>query len=155
MNVKYFLSHKKCSCPPSISDLGKLKKQNRCTCCTLKSSKMFQTTVLETNVSCVIINKTALVHKLQPQSRWNFLQYCNQIIWTYFFLRIKTDRIDLAFDCYLNRSLKNDTRQLKGPGPRVNVKFSVAIISAFSKFHFHIKKQRRYLQFFIRKPRQD
>lgn len=136
IDAKKFFAHENSSCLSSTSDLGKLRKPSNksdVVCCILKSSGVSPTTVYEPNVSCVIIDgAAALVHMLIPQSSQTFQQYCDQIVCPYVFMRLKTaDRVDLVFDRYLEERLKNDTRQLRGSGPRVNVKSNVVIPKSF------------------------
>lgn len=138
MDIKDFFAHENSSSPPSISDLGKLRKPSKksdIVSCIIKSAGESATNTRYPKVTSLIIDGAALVHMLIPKSNLTFQQYFDQIIQPYIMMRLKTvDRVDLVFDQYMEESIKNETRQLRGSGPRVNVKSNVVMPKSFNCF---------------------
>jgi len=138
-DVNEFFAHENNSCPPSISEFGKLRKaRNKCdivACLEDCIPTLQQTLPAESADSALIIDGAALVHMLSPGPSKTFHDYCSVILGPFVDRLLQTvQRLDIVFDQYLPNSLKSETRESRGSGQRINVKLNTLIPKNFNKF---------------------
>ena len=116
-----FFSHEIQSYPPSLSNLGKLRltsnKSDLLDCFEMKI-----TADPPTVFDCKVMDGAVIVHSLPTTAVSTFNQYADQVFLPYIHAQLQTtSRIDIVWDDYRPESLKESTRQKRGPGIRRKV----------------------------------
>ena len=119
-NLDEFFSYENQSCPPSLSDRGKLRLGTKsdivhCLEDTIVSVKEDDTSLVVADV--VILNGPAIINMLKPGSSKTFKDYAQDAFLPYILMQLdKTQRVDIVWDIYKPGSLKQQTREKRGKG---------------------------------------
>ena len=116
-----FFAHENHAYPPSISNFGKLRLGDKSDL--LKMLQDTGTKPDDCRFECKIFDGGALIHFLSPKNATLlFSEYSHQIFLPFLERELSTvKRVDVVWDRYLTDSLKNCTREKRGPGVRVKV----------------------------------
>ena len=131
-----FFTHESGSFPPSITDNGKMyfspSKADLLKC--FEPPKTFD---------CVVLDGAAIVHFLSPsKSDKTFQDYRLKRYIPYLEGLLKyCDQIDLVFDRYLAKSLKDAVRDKRGSGTRFKVQANAKLPVRWSDFLFVSEKK--------------
>lgn len=126
LDMNEFFSHENQSCPPSLSKFGCMNKPSNKYDIVHMLEDLLNVDEREVPSSCdgIIYDGAAMVHATPPRQSSNYQEYCQNE----FRLRISQDvekfnasRVDLVWDMYKADSLKNATRDGRGPGTRRQV----------------------------------
>ena len=120
-DLKEFFAHEIQSFPPSLSDLGKLHLPNT------KSDLL--NCIGQPGLSdppstyeCTVLDGAAIVHFLPTNLVNIFDEYADQVFIPYLSKQLQDSmRVDLVWDIYLPKSLKESTREKRGKGVRRKV----------------------------------
>ena len=122
-----FFRHKNQGAPPSLSDMGELRQ---CTKSDLLAcfARLVPTQNDLPEVDTNILDGSVIVNMLPPKSCSNFGEYSEKVSIPYLLRNLQTTkRLDVAWDRYIDGSLKHSTRKKRGSGNRVMVKRSAPI----------------------------
>ncbi len=141
-DVDKFFAHENRLYPPSISEMGGLRKARNksdiLVCLEEQAVSVNEINVEEPNgpiSPAVIIDGAALIHMLRPGASRTFHDYISGVVWPFVLWSLKTaERVDIVFDRYLPNSLKYGTRLGRGSGQKVNVTNKTSIPTNFNKF---------------------
>ena len=116
-----FFAHENHAYPPSISNFGMLRLGDKSDL--LKMLQDTGTKPHDCRFECKIFDGGALIHFLSPKNATLlFSEYSHQIFLPFLERELSTvKRVDVVWDRYLTDSLKNCTREKRGPGVRVKV----------------------------------
>lgn len=133
-DVDVFFSHENQPYPPSLADLGELRLGSKSDLLTLLEDSTVNTRPQQTR-DCKIFDGAALVHILTPKTARTFSDYANVIFLPFLELELENvERVDVVWDRYLDKSLKNSTRTRRGSGKRVKVGPQAKIPSKWNDF---------------------
>ena len=113
-----FFSYKNQSCPPSLSDRGKLRLGTKsdivyCLEDTVISVEEDETSLVVADV--VILAGPAIVNMLKPGLSKTFKDYAQDVFLLYILMQLdKAQRADMVWDIYKPGSLKQKTREKRG-----------------------------------------
>lgn len=95
------------------------------------------------DIDAELIDGAALVHMLQPKACLNFEDYISRIIKPYIFKLLETTkRIDIIWDIYIEKSLKESTREMRGKGSRKLVRLNTTIPRNWFEFLRHAENKK-------------
>ena len=118
-----FFEHENQSCPPSLSDMGKLRhgtKSDLVDC--LENLVALDDGVNRPTAEVIILDGAAVVNMLRPGAAKNFSEYATQVFLPYLSSQLQqAKRVDVIWDVYIPNSLKEDTRSNRGRGIRRRV----------------------------------
>ena len=143
-NLDEFFRHENQSCPPSLSNAGKLHlgtKSDMLKCL----EDLHEPQSEAPTVTNIVIDGAALVQMLKPGAARTFEEYAHQVFLPYIAGQFQSvSRLDLVWDRYVADSLKATARAKRGKGIRRRVVHSAPIPS---KFFACRPQQERALQF--------
>ena len=123
-----FFSHENHSCPPSLSQGGKLRLGSNADimpCCLEVETAAPEASPL---VYAQFLDGAAVIQMLNPGTAMTFLDYAEQVFLSYVSAQLlNTTRVDIVWDVYQTDSLKGTTRQKRDKGVRRRVVPSAAI----------------------------
>lgn len=143
-----FFAHENQACPPSLSNMGKLRlgtKSDLVSCLedlvptpTQNPMPVAQTAVPPDDkpiVDAIILDGAAIVNMLKPGTARTFSEYASQIFLPYITAQLEhVQRLDVVWDEYLQDSLKAYTRSVRGKGSRRRVESSNALPRNWQEF---------------------
>eukprot|EP00794_Sanderia_malayensis_P011698 gene11698-12917_t len=138
-NIEEFFRHENQSSPPSISQNNELRSGN-------KADLLHQLESMDDSISSCeppevevkVIDGAALINGLKPPSNTTFEDYASKTALPRLkALSANALRIDVVFDVYLERSLKNSARVHRGQGARRPVKGNLQVSSDWKSFLRH------------------
>lgn len=120
-NLQDFFRHENQACPPSLSQLGKLRSGTKADL--MQCLQRFCEARSEAPDSDVIILDGAVaINFLQPQGAKTFDEYARKIFVPYVRAQLQyASRLDVVWDQYRTDSLKSQTREKRGKGIRRRV----------------------------------
>ena len=151
-NLEEFFAHENQACPPSLSNMGKLRlgtKSDIVSCleklvptptpiddCMPDIQPRLSLDVTSTpTVDAIILDGAAIVNMLKPGTARTFSDYASQIFLPYITTQLQnTQRIDVVWDEYVHGSLKAYTRSIRGKGSRRRVESSSAMPRNWQEF---------------------
>jgi hypothetical protein len=118
-----FFKHENQGCPPSLSNLGKLrlprKKSELVEC--LQDGVTLQSN-MPTGINTIIIDAAVIVNMIKPRVEKTFTDYANKSFLPFIKAQLRhADRVDIVWDEYIENSLKATTRGQRGTGVRRRV----------------------------------
>jgi len=118
-----FFKHENQGCPPSLSNLGKLrlprKKSELAECLQNHTAPKSE---IPTNIEVIIIDGAAIVNMVKPGTEKTFANYADQSFLPYVKAQLRhARRVDIVWDDYIEHSLKATTRCNRGAGVRRRV----------------------------------
>ena len=118
-----FFKHENQSCPPSLSNLGKLrlprKKLELVEC--LQANVNLQSS-MPTDINTIIIDAAAIVNMTKPGVEKTFSGYAEKSFLPFIEAQLcHADQVDIVWDEYIQNSLKATTRSHRGTGVRRRV----------------------------------
>ena len=118
-----FFKHENQGCPPSLSNLGKLrlprKKSELVEC--LQDGVTLQSS-MPTGINTIIIDAAAIVNMIKPGVEKTFTGYADKSFLPFIKAQLRhADRVDIVWDEYIENSLKATTRCHRGTGVRRRV----------------------------------
>jgi hypothetical protein len=118
-----FFKHENQGCPPSLSNLGKLrlprKKSELVEC--LQADVTLQSS-MPTGINTIIIDAAAIVNMIKPGVEKTFTGYAEKSFLPFIKAQLRhADRVDIVWDEYIENSLKATTRCHRGTGVRRRV----------------------------------
>lgn len=131
-NIEEFFTYENQPWPPSLSQMGKLRSGNKSDLvkCLPKS--------LKDKVDApdaVILDGAVVVQMLPPSTASTFEEYFNEVFGPYILRHLEAAaRVDVVFDVYLDRSLKQSIREKRGSGQRRKVLPSTRIPTDWKGF---------------------
>jgi hypothetical protein len=142
-----FFAHENQACPPSISNMGKLRlgtKSDIVSCLEELIPKSTDDVMPDIQsspslgvpaVDAVILDGAVIVNMLKPGTARTFAEYATQIFLPYITTQLKhVLRVDLVWDEYIQGSLKTYTRSVRGKGSRRRVKASNTLPRNWQEF---------------------
>ena len=148
-DLDQFFTHENQACPPSLSNMGKLRlgtKSDILSCLeklvpTLTPTDDSMPDVqpcpsMDTpTVDAVILDGAAIVNMLKPGTAHTFSDYASQIFLPYITTQLQSvQRLDVVWDEYIHGSLKAYTRSTRGKGSRRRVESSNAMPRNWKEF---------------------
>jgi hypothetical protein len=146
-DLEEFFAHENQACPPSISNMGKLRlgtKSDIVSCLEdlIPSSTNDVIPDVQSSsspgvpaVDAVILDGAVIVNMLKPGTARTFSDYATKIFMPYIILQLKhVDRVDLVWDEYIHGSLKTYTRSVRGKGSRRRVEASSTLPKNWQEF---------------------
>ena len=135
-NLDEFFQHENQSCPPSLSQDGKLrlpqKKSELAEC--LQSFTTPQVKIPE-DVDAIIIDGSVVVNMVKPRTEKTFAEYSRQSFLPYIQSQLShAKRLDVVWDEYVPNSLKATTRSKRGKGVRRRVQASSQLPRNWQQF---------------------
>ena len=134
-NLEEFFSYENQSCPPSLSDRGKLRlgtKSDIVHC--LEDTIVDEDTTLVV-ADVVVLDGPAIVNMLKPGSSKTFRDYAQNVFLPYVQLQLDTSqRVDIVWDEYRPGTLKQQARDKRGKGVRRRVAPNNAIPKNWGEF---------------------
>ena len=148
-NLDEFFQHENQSCPPSLSQDGKLrlpqKKSELAEC--LQSFRTPQSKMPE-GVDAIIIDGSVVVNMIKPATEKTFAEYSRQSILPYIQSQLShAKRLDVIWDEYIANSLKATTRSKRGQGARRRVQPSSQIPRNWQQFLRSEENKQELFQF--------
>lgn len=131
-----FFQHENHSFPPSISEYGKLRKTSKADFLQCLEQHSSNTFTAPSDITAKIVDGAVLVQALKPGLIKTFGDYAKKFHQGILAMMSeeKIDRLDIVFDRYLDRSLKEETRESRGSGIRINVKENTPIWKDWGQF---------------------
>ena len=155
-NIEEFFRHENQSSPPSLSQNNELRSRSKAEL--LKQLENMDDSISscespETEVT--VLDGAALINGLKPESNTTFEDYASKVVLPRLTkLSASAQRIDVVFDVYLERSLKNSARVHRGQGSRRRVKSNLQVPTDWKSFLRHSDNKTElfsYLAQFIHK----
>ena len=119
-DMSTFFKHENHPFPPSLSDRGKLrlgKKSDLLSVLPEGNDK-----VVPVSFDFKVLDGAAIVHLLQTNSITTFDDYATDVFIPYINRQLDTaERVDVVWDSYVTRSIKESTREKRGKGMRRKV----------------------------------
>ena len=116
-----FFAHENPATPPSLSLEGKIKpseKSDLLHCLELCEKQLLQAP----NVDAIILDAATVVHMLHPGMARTFQDYADTVFDSYILSQLQNaKRVDIAWEVYMEDSLKATTREKRGKGLRRRV----------------------------------
>lgn len=151
-NLDEFFCHENQSCPPSLSDRGKLrlgKKSDIIHC--LEDEVTTEQEDTSPFADVVVLDGPAIVHMLKPGSARTFRDYAQDVFLPYVKLQLdKAQRIDIVWDDYRPGTLKEQTREKRGKGVRRRVAPQNAVPKNWGEFLRHAENKKELFSFLSR-----
>ena len=141
-----FFSHENQACPPSLSNMGKLRlgtKSHIINCLeklvpTTDDDFMLDVQTPSTDkptVDAVILDGAAIVNMLKPGTACTFSDYASEIFLPHIMKQLQNvQRLDVMWDEYVNGSLKTYTCSTRGKDSRRRVESSNAVPKNWMEF---------------------
>lgn len=123
-NLQEFFSHENQTCPPSLSDRGKLRLGTKSDIVRCLEEAVPEDEEDEPSPvgDVVILDGPAIVNMLKPGSAHTFKEYAQDVFLPYVKLHLdKSQRVDVIWDEYRPDTLKEQTREKRGKGVRRRV----------------------------------
>ena len=120
-----FFSHETLKCPPSLSKNGEMRSGNKADllkCLTNLSDREPKAEI--PTVSAAILEGSVLVNMAKPAKDQSFQRYCSDVFCKQVKKYLKdysSQRVDVVFDTYIEKSLKTATRNKRGKGVKRKV----------------------------------
>ena len=117
-NLEEFFTYENQSCPPSLSDKGKLRlgKKSDVLHCLEDEIEAEDTNPLR---DVIVLDAAAIVNMLKPGSAKTFQDYARDVILPYVKSQVdKAQRVDIVWDDYRPGTLKEQTPEKRGTGVR-------------------------------------
>ena len=152
-----FFSHEHNPFPVALSDNGKMHfpsaKSDLLQCL---HSNTDETSVMPKHFDCAVLDGAAIVHFMAPDKKdTNFQDYAKKRFLPYLEAVLKwSDRLDLVFDQYYDKSLKNAVREKRGSGIRYKVQTKVKLPPKWSDFLFVSENKKELFHFLAREIEQ-
>ena len=148
-NLDEFFQHENQSCPPSLSQDGKLrlpqKKSELAEC--LQSFTTPQLKMPE-EIDAIIIDGSVVVNMIKPATEKTFAEYSRQSFLPYIQSQLShAKRLDVVWDEYIANSLKATTRSKRGQGARGRVQPSSQIPRNWQQFLRSEENKQELFQF--------
>ena len=124
-DMNEFFSHETLKCPPSLSKNGELRSGNKADlvkCIDLLPNGKPQNEI--PSVPAAVLEGSVLVNQTKPVKEQSFKKYCSDLFSKQvrrYMTEYKSERIDLVFDTYKIKSLKETARNKRGKGVRRKV----------------------------------
>ena len=138
-NIEQFFRHENQSSPPSLSQNNELRSGNKAELLKQLESmddSIFSCESPETEVT--VLDGAALINGLKPESNTTFEDYASKSVLPRLRkLSANALRIDVVFNVYLERSLKNSARVHRGQGSRRRVKSNLQVPTDWKSFLRH------------------
>ena len=135
-NLEDFFRYENQACPPSLSQLGKLRlgtKSDLLHC--LESTLETENGPVLPGTDVTILDGAAVVNFLKPSAAKTFDDYSQNIFLPYIKLQLKSaSRVDIVWDEYFENSLKSQTRSKRGKGVRMRVEASANLPGNWQQF---------------------
>ena len=135
-NLEDFFRYENQACPPSLSQLGKLRlgtKSDLLHC--LESTLETESGPVLPGTDVTILDGAAVVNFLKPSAAKTFDDYSQNIFLPYIKLQLKSaSRVDIVWDEYFENSLKSQTRSKRGKGVRRRVEASANLPGNWQQF---------------------
>ena len=132
-----FFMHENQGCPPSLSNLGKLRLPN-------KKSELVDCLQSDSNTQCqaphgieaVIVDGAVVVNMVKPAStQITFSDYAKESFVPYVQSQLRyAHRVDIVFDEYREDSLKATTRSARGSGVRMRIGANIKLPRIWKTF---------------------
>ena len=130
--------HENQGCPPSISNLGKLrlpKKKSELVDCLQSISPNSVYSQMPDNIHAVIVDGAVVVNMIKPGTETTFSGYATNSFLTYIKAQLRhAHRVDIVFDEYIDDSLKATTRSNRGSGARMRVGANIKLPRKWNAF---------------------
>ena len=148
-NLDEFFQHENQSCPPSLSQDGKLrlpqKKSELAEC--LQSSTTPQARMPEA-VDAMIIDGSVVVNMIKPGTEKTFAEYSGQCFLPYIKSQLSHAKcLDVVWDEYIANSLKATTRSKRGQAARRRIQANSQIPRNWQQFLRNDENKRELFQF--------
>ena len=129
-----FFSHENHSFPVSISEYGKLRKaiakSDFIECLESKVEVKYEAP----NVAMKIIDGAAFVNMNRPKTATTYGSFCKDELTSQLKVACRNvERLDVVFDIYKEKSLKNETRESRGEGIRISIRKDTKMYKDFQK----------------------
>ena len=135
-NLEDFFRYENQACPPSLSQLGKLRlgtKSELLHC--LESTLETESGLVLPGTDVIILDGAAVVNFLKPSAAKTFDDYSQNIFLPYIKLQLQSaSRVDIVWDQYFENSLKSQTRSKRGKGVRRRVEASANLPGNWQQF---------------------
>ena len=108
-NLEEFFAHENQACPPSLSDMGKMRHSAKSDLLSsLQATKPAPVVAGDKpEVDAEILDGAAVIHMLPAKGQTNFKQYAEAVFIPYIYQRLNhVDRVDIVWDRYVEDSLK-------------------------------------------------
>lgn len=133
-NLEQFFEHENQPVPPSLSDNGKLRIGNKSDLLTCLD-KIYPPTNDAPGVSAIVVDGAAVVQMLKPINAKTFGEYAENVFIPYICRQLRfAQRVDVVWDRYDSKSLKDTTRVKRGSGIRRQVSLGAPIPSNWQDF---------------------
>ena len=120
-DLNEFFRHENQSCPPSLSQDGKLRQGKKSDLLDCLTSSV-ECSIDAPDSDAIILDGAALVNMLKPVVCTTFNDYAEKVFLPYIEKQLeRADRVDIVWDQYLENSLKSETRKRRGKGIRRRV----------------------------------
>eukprot|EP00112_Aurelia_sp_Birch-Aquarium-sp1_P007906 Seg1863.1 transcript_id=Seg1863.1/GoldUCD/mRNA.D3Y31 product="hypothetical protein" protein_id=Seg1863.1/GoldUCD/D3Y31 len=138
-NIEEFFRHENQSSPPSLSQSNELRSGNKAELLKqLESMDDLISSCESPETEVTVLDGAALINGLKPESNTTFEDYAAKIVLPRLTkLSANALRIDVVFDVYLERSLKNSARVHRGQGSRRRVKSNLQVPTDWKSFLRH------------------
>jgi hypothetical protein len=121
-NLDRFFAHENQSCPPSLSDAGKLRSGTKSDIVHCLEETVKEEESDDHNIDAVVLDGPAIVHMLKPGTAKTFQEYAQNVFVPYIEMQLaKSQRVDIVWDTYKRDSLKEQTRDRQEKGKRRRV----------------------------------
>ena len=144
-----FFSHETLKCPPSLSKNGELRSGNKADlvkCIDLLPDGKPQNKI--PSVPAAILEGSVLVNQTKPVKEQSFKKYCSDLFSKQvrrYMTEYKSERIDLVFDTYKIKSLRETARNKRGKGVRRKVQDNTIDQVIGEAFCDYLKTKKSYL----------
>lgn len=135
-NLDEFFRHENQACPPSISQLGKLRlgtKSDLLGC--LENCTELNGDAPQPDTDVTILDGAVVVNFLKPRAAKTFEDYALKVFLPYIQSQLQhASRVDIVWDQYFENSLKSQTRSKRGKGIRRRVDASTNLPGNWQQF---------------------
>ena len=144
-----FFKHENQGCPPSLSNLGKLrlprKKSELAEC---RRADVNLQSSMPTGVYTIIIDAAAIVNMIKPGVEKTFAGYAEKSFLPFIEAQLlHAHRVDIVWDEYIENSLKATTRSHRGTGVRRRVTPTNQLPRNWSSFLREDSNKREFFMF--------
>ena len=133
-DIDDFFRHENQACPPSLSNLGKLRLGNKADLLSCLE-KCTESVSSRPNVDVTILDGAVVVNFLQPAAAKTFEEYALKIFIPFINNQVQhVSRVDIVWDKYIQNSLKTQARKIRGKGIRRRVSASTNVPRNWQQF---------------------
>lgn len=134
-NLEDFFRHENQPWPPSIADMGELRKGQKADLVKCLEGYVNTLQAQSPEVEVLVIDGAVVVQMLSPGTARTFQEYSDSVFKPFILKRLQdVKRIDIIWDVYRDDSIKKCARERRGKGARRQVKPSTPIPKNWHSF---------------------